>query len=448
MKCSAARALIDQRQNANDVSRQLDDLTFHIASCSDCRAYRAAHLPAVLDDATFLQRLFDEPSLVEYKEPAVISRPVVTHRAAIQAPFQRFAPSWRSLFKFIIITITTIVVLIIGGLAGALAMIHNNMQALIVTPTALLSAQMRPTAASVSARAAQATIVPTMRPSPMPQFAGRAPVLPTLLPTTKLPYPPQSKAINVLLLGSDLRPDETGNARTDTILVVRIDPEHQRIALLSLPRDLIVSIPGHGQARINSANAVGGIDLVRQTVSNLLDIPIDYYATINFDGFIAVVDAVGGIDIDIPTELYDPAFPTLDYGYIEAHFLPGKQHMDGATALMYSRIRHPDSDYDRIKRQQQVLLAIGIRLQQENVLQSIQRLVSITGALRGYVQTDMPEDTMLGLGWSVRSLSPSTVERYTLGANQVNEGVIAGDPYASFAVPGAIEDLVREFIGS
>lgn len=454
MNCATARALIDQGYPQRGSRQRSDAVVFHLASCAECRAYRASLDPSRFDDTTLLHDLLSQRFAASASPQAAIDPDFDLPPAPIPATKALRTRQRRSLLattlRWIAIVIAVCLVLFVAGGVYAVATIRHNVQALIVTPAARPTL-MQPTAANVAQAAPRSDtstpVVPTARPSPSPQFARSAPLMPTLMPTSQLVYPPIDGAINVLLIGSDARPDDGDNARGDAIMVMRIDPQRQRIALLSLPRDLIVSIPGYGQARINAAQSYGGVELTRNTVSNLLGIPIDFYATVNFEGFIAVVDAVGGVDVQVEKELYDPEYPTMDYGYTVAHFLPGMQHMDGATALMYSRVRHPDSDYDRIKRQQQVLVAIGARVQQQNVLQSVQSLMTISGALRGYVQTDMSENTMLSLAWSMRSLSPSAVERYALGGDQVSEGVIADDPYASFALPGAISLLVQQFVG-
>lgn len=284
--------------------------------------------------------------------------------------------------------------------------------------------------------------------SPLLMFPPRAVISPREEP------PPPGAPITILLLGSDRRPDETGPSRSDAIMIARVDPERQRIALLSLPRDLIVEIPGYGSARINAASVYGaygsdsgdGAELARSTVSNLLGVPIDFVALINFDGFISAIDAIGGITVNVERELYDAQYPTMDYGYTVAHFLPGPQHMDGATALMYSRIRHMDSDFERMRRQQQVMLGILDRVQEQNSLEQLHSIAAVTTALRGYVQTDLPEERMVSLAWAFRNISPAAIERYTLDGSMVSMYVIPGDPYAQLAVPGAIEFLVQQLM--
>ncbi len=224
--------------------------------------------------------------------------------------------------------------------------------------------------------------------------------------------------MNILLLGSDRRPHESEPSRTDAVIIAHIDPARKRVALLSLPRDLMVEIPGYGSTRINAANVWGeiygepggGVALARKTVEHLLGIPIDYMIYIDFEGFIGAIDAAGGIIVDVPKELYDPEFPTMDYGYTVAHFMPGPQHMDGATALMYSRIRHPDSDFARMRRQQQVLGGVLASMRDQNVVEVAEKIELVTTALRDYVRTDIPEDRILGLAWALRDIAPDQIE--------------------------------------
>jgi anionic cell wall polymer biosynthesis LytR-Cps2A-Psr (LCP) family protein len=166
----------------------------------------------------------------------------------------------------------------------------------------------------------------------------------------------------------------------------------------------------------------------------------------DFNAFITAIDAIGGVEINVEQELYDPQYPTMDYGYMVAHFLPGRQHMDGATALIYSRMRHMDSNYERNQRQQQVMLAAVQRLREQNPLDQLQSVASLTTALRDYIQTDLPLDRMIGLAWAFRGIAPESIERYALDGSMVSEFVDPSDPYATYAQPGAIEALASQLI--
>jgi polyisoprenyl-teichoic acid--peptidoglycan teichoic acid transferase len=174
---------------------------------------------------------------------------------------------------------------------------------------------------------------------------------------------------------------------------------------------------------------------------------------IDFDGFIGLIDAIGGVDINVPTALYDSAYPTMDYGYMEVFFEPGIQRMDGARALQYARIRHMDSDFQRARRQQEIMLAAARRIQEQNPLELIDSIAAATTALRGYVYTDLPEERMVALAWSLRSISPDSIERYLVDETMIQfngEGggcSSADDYYAECVDPAAVQALVERWIG-
>jgi LCP family protein required for cell wall assembly len=312
-----------------------------------------------------------------------------------------------------------------------------------------------PDALGVATPAGAPTHWPTLEAPSMPSTtaAPPTPVPPTaLIPTPTAAVP--DTAITVLLLGSDRRPGERGMSRTDAVMLAHIDPARERVALLSLPRDLWVSIPGYGANRINAAytwgetyGAIGGgMGLARETLGNLLGVPVDYVVLIDFEGFVGAIDSIGGVTVRVEKELYDAHFPTMDYGYQELRFRPGPQRMDGQTALNYSRIRHPDSDFARIRRQQAVLVALGERLRERGDLRNLLSADAITGALRNYVRTDMPQERMLELAWALRSLGANQVERYTLNESMVTFGV-GRERYAQRPRPGALQTLVRRWRG-
>src|SRR5688572_19103945 len=175
-------------------------------------------------------------------------------------------------------------------------------------------------------------------------------------------------AINVLLLGSDARPGESDISNTDTMILLSFDPQNRTVGLLSLPRDLWVPIPGFGyETRINTAFPLGetygyeggGAQLAKDTVSSFIGQPVQYYARVNFQGFVELVDMIGGVDIVVPFTIHDDEYPTDDYGVETFYLEAGQQHLDGATALKYVRTRNVDDDYGRASRQQQVIRAVA-----------------------------------------------------------------------------------------
>jgi LCP family protein required for cell wall assembly len=172
-------------------------------------------------------------------------------------------------------------------------------------------------------------------------------------------------ALNFLLLGSDTRdPENQGGSRSDTIIVLHLDKNRSKAQMVSIPRDTWVFVPkskngqyGNTNAKINAAYAWGGVPLVVQTVEKFTGIRIDHVAIVDFSGFKEIVDALGGVDIDVPQSFTSTHSLNPDG---KRHFAKGMQTMDGAAALDYARERFAfkDGDFARIQHQQQVIKAI------------------------------------------------------------------------------------------
>lgn len=226
--------------------------------------------------------------------------------------------------------------------------------------------------------------------------------LPPLTGTPALtPTPAQGSDLNLLLLGTDKRSaDKAADWRTDTLIVVAVRPKERMIAMLSIPRDLWVDIPGYGQERINAADYMGesnsgpggGPALVAATLKENLGIAVDAYARIDFAGLERIIDAVGGVDINVP-RAFDEWTDQADGGAsVHVKLDPGPQHLDGRTALQYARSRRGTTDLDRTQRQQQVLLALRNAAVRPEILP---RLPGLVGVLAGTVQTNLrPADAM------------------------------------------------------
>lgn len=197
---------------------------------------------------------------------------------------------------------------------------------------------------------------------------------------------PDQNDLNVLIIGTDSRGEDRG--RSDSLMIAHYDQKKKQPKLVSIMRDSYVDIPGHGKYKINAAYSYGGIELVRKTLKENFDIPIEYYVTINFDHFKEAVDSLfpKGVTIDAEKDL------DLDQVFIKA----GKQKMDGNTLLQYSRFREDEEgDFGRIRRQQQVLSAIS---QQVTNVTSLSKLPKTTGKLLGYVDTNLSEGTIISVG--------------------------------------------------
>lgn len=475
MDCTEARRLIDRGVRPGSHAPQSAQLGFHLAECPDCRTYLERYnalLARLLLDAQEQPATPPEPTTAAQPAPPS-AKPTSSRPAGL---FGRATAARRSERVTLtrLLWITSVVLLVgvpIGGLlwfAGVLVRAERNISAMVVTRAPLLTPHPEtataesllvalPPLLSTSSARSSPTETATATAAPPDNTPTALPTVPPPSPTHAPPTPeppPAGNAVNILLLGSDLRPGETDPPRTDAIMLVRVEPHRDRIALLSLPRDLWVEIPGYGFNRINAAHVWGdvynapggGLELARITVSHLLGIPVDYVALVDFEGFIGLIDTLGGVTVNVEKELYDNQFPTMDYGYTEVHFLPGPQLMDGLTALSYSRIRHPDSDFMRIRRQQAVLVGIGARLRERGDLQNVLTVDRMTGVLRDYVRTDMPQERIVGLVWGMRDFDISRVERYALGPEGVSFGV-GSDAYALVPVQSVLDNLVRQFMG-
>ncbi len=214
-----------------------------------------------------------------------------------------------------------------------------------------------------------------------------------------------SSPTNILILGIDRRPGEGNAVRTDTILMLHADPGSRRLVLLSIPRDLWVTIPGIGEERINAAHVYGelaapgsGPARVAETISHNFGVPVNRNLRLDFDAFREVIDAAGGIELDVPTAIIDDAYPTNDYGTVWIEIPAGLQKMDGETALQYARTRHGSSDFDRAARQQQIFVALAKKLASPRGWLSIPRVYQ---AFQNAVETDLTflDLAMLALAW-------------------------------------------------
>lgn len=195
---------------------------------------------------------------------------------------------------------------------------------------------------------------------PAPASVSGTPLPPGALSLSQLSGWRRTERVNVLVLGIDQRPKEDPNiARTDTMILLTLDPVAKTAGMLSIPRDLYVPLPGRNtQDRINVAHALGGPKFAMQTVEYNFGVPVQYYARLNFSAVTKLVDLVGGIDVYNEEDINDLSYPDMNFGYDPFKLKAGWQHLDGATALKYARTRHGSSDFFRIRRQQQVIFAL------------------------------------------------------------------------------------------
>ncbi|AYA78658.1 LytR family transcriptional regulator [Bacillus sp. Y1] len=192
-----------------------------------------------------------------------------------------------------------------------------------------------------------------------------------------------SDPFSVLLLGIENYSDENDQGRSDTIMVATFNPSLQTMKLVSIPRDTLVEIPEHRDNKINHSYAYGGKELVIDTVENFLDIPIDYYVTVNFDGFKNIVDILGGVTVDVPFD-----FDDINSKWERFYFKEGSQKLNGEEALVYARMRmkDPRGDFGRNERQRQIVTAVIDKLSSPSTLLKID---DIAGEIGENIETNM-----------------------------------------------------------
>ena len=237
--------------------------------------------------------------------------------------------------------------------------------------------------------------------------------------------------MNVLVVGVDKRPPDSKEAqvtttRTDTIMLVRLVPETGRVKLLSVPRDLLVEIEPGVQDRINAAYAYGGIEQTIGALENYAGVPIDHYAAVDFEGFEAIVDAMGGVEVDVEDE-----FPP------QWHMEEGIQRLNGRRALRYARYRDtPCGDLDRIARQQQLVAALRSKALRWNTVTKMPEIVKV---INENVETDLGLDEAISLGRvlihrGLNAQMTSTQLKGTAGTLENGNEVLVPDETANEAI--------------
>ena len=214
-----------------------------------------------------------------------------------------------------------------------------------------------------------------------------------------------SNRVTILLMGIDRRPGEAFISRTDTMMILSVNPDTDTASILSVPRDLYVEVPGYGRNRINTAfvyganngGPAGGAQLAMETIELNLGVHIDHYVLVDFGAFIKAIDTVGGIDVYVPRELYDPEFPDMGYGYDPLYVPAGLQHFDGIMALKYARTRHVDNDFGRAQRQQQVVLAVRSKVLALGLNDLLTRLPVLYQQMQDGIRTDLSISDMVTL---------------------------------------------------
>src|SRR5690554_379286 len=230
------------------------------------------------------------------------------------------------------------------------------------------------------------------------------------------------RRVTILLMGIDQREGEAGPFPTDTVILLSIDPAGKTAAVLTIPRDLWVEFPGLPEpGKINTAMirgdqvnypGGGGPALAMKTVERTLGVPVHYYVVINFEVFTEVIDAIGPIEVCPPEPIDDDEYPDGSYGTISIHFDAGCQELDSERLLQYARTRHGNSDIDRSRRQQEVIMATRDRvLSAGGVISLIPRAPALWESIQENVRTNLSLQEIIRLALAAESIESENIRQ-------------------------------------
>ncbi len=279
------------------------------------------------------------------------------------------------------------------------------------------------------------------------ETASATEVAPNATPAEQLPTWDGTSRVNILLLGSDTR--GTGEvARSDTMILVTINPETKQVSMLSIPRDLFVTIPNYGKDRINAAYAYGstsdltGPGLAAATVEYNFGVTIDYFAEVDTTGLARIIDTLGGVTLDVPTPIKDDEYPGSGNNYLRVLFHTGLQHMNGVEAVQYARTRHDDNDFARGDRQQQLLRA----LREQGVgLDLLPKATQLLNQLADTFRTDLSPSQVLALAKLGSTVRSKDIHSYNLLA-ATSVSYSPGQPYYLIPDWTAIHKILDEMM--
>ena len=368
-----------------DVSPRLRQrVEAHISVCPACRARLERLACTATDLAATLHAVEEQIPLAPAHSWAAVAR---------RLERRRLRPGILPLHPLLRHAATLAILLfIVAGLAG---LIHT----LAVTGPVVTKATPTPTPTPPAS--------PSPPPGPLPRSYPGRPAGPVAL----------------LVLGADgetATPAAGGTAaeETDALLLLYLDAEAKRAFLLSIPRDLYVDVPGHGQARAGQVFGLGeqdeaadGLRLARETISSTLGLPVQHTALVRFDSFVALVDAIGGVDVEVPQPIEDPAFPDGHGGTVPLSIPAGRQHFDGTLALRYARTRvAPTPGFDRAFRQRQLILAAHERVTRLDLLPGLlAQAPALWSAVAGGLETDLSLNDAIDLALLVTGLTAEDV---------------------------------------
>ncbi|GAA3693185.1 LCP family protein [Zhihengliuella alba] len=295
----------------------------------------------------------------------------------------------------------------------------------------------------------------------MNSFQSKAQTIESVFPSDE-PRPERpdesADALNFLVIGSDVRggsgetenlADVPNGGRSDTMMLVNIPGDRSAVNVMSIMRDTWVEIPGRGEHKINAALAFGGVPLLVQTIEGLVEAPIDHVAIIDFEGFKALTDALGGVELNNPQ-----AFTSG--GSAGEHFPAGVIELDGESALKFVRERKQfkDGDYTRVANQQLYMKAVMSEFLNADTLTNPGKISDVVSEFSPYVTVDQTLDSMklATIGVSMRDVRSSDVTTFTLpnqgvGRSADGQSIVVYDPAATAEVAEAIKnDTLAQYV--
>lgn len=286
------------------------------------------------------------------------------------------------------------------------------------------------------------TPIPSATPEPTataePEMEG-APALPTPIRSGQ---PMPEGTVNLMVLGNDSRFD--GGYRTDVMMLVSIHGSSGTVSVVSFPRDLYVTIPGWTTQRINTAFAYGGFPMLADTLEYNFGVRPSYYIMTNFQGFIGIIDSLGGVKVNAANYLSDKCdLPQAVNGYCTVN--GGPVIMDGSTALWYVRSRYTTSDFDRTRRAQEVLYGLFDQLMS---IEAVSKLPELYDYYKSSVETNMGIDAMTPLLPIASTVigDSSRIHRYAIGPAQVTNFVTSGGAMVLLPNYDAINAMIAEAV--
>lgn len=216
-----------------------------------------------------------------------------------------------------------------------------------------------------------------------------------------------NQIVNILLIGSDKRGNWKQAGRSDSTMIATIDNKHKQLKLTSLMRDMYVDIPGHGKSKFNAAYSMGGVELLYQTIAENFNMKLDGYVLVDFEAFKAMIDKVGGVEINLNQEEYK-YLTTAYHRSSVLDVVPGLQTMNGEQALAYTRIRQVgNNDFERTQRQRNVMTSLFEKAKG----MSFSKLLDLSKTVLPYITTDLSDDEIFRIGRTILFMGTTNIHQ-------------------------------------